>query len=152
MTSRSELYQRFIDRFDARERRRRSEEAQIESAESAMGVKWPDAYREFALLFGAVYSPSLIDLIVKKKLDYSDVQQFLTPKQTVTETKRWRLEPAGACFAFASDCSGNWFAFRNLPESPRLDDAAVWLFDHETGTVEIEGVSFVEWISRFLTL
>jgi hypothetical protein len=152
MTSRIETYQQFADRFHAGKRLRPATEAQVEAAESALGVLWPEAYRQFALLCGAVYSPSLLDLIVKRKPGYSDVQQFLTPKQSVTETRRWRLEPVGACLAFASDSGGNWFAFRDLPAGTRLDDAAVWLFDTDSGTVDAEAASFDEWVGRFLSL
>jgi len=81
------------------------------------------------------------------------VQQFLTPKQSVTETRRWRLEPAGGCAAFASDCSGSFFAFRQLTATePRPDDAAVWLFDHDAGEVVEQAKSFDEWLGRFLQL
>jgi hypothetical protein len=152
MTNRSDLYQQFADRFHAGKRLRPAMVAEIEAAETALGVPWPESYRQFALLCGAVYSPSLRDLIAEQKPRYSDVQQFLTAKQSVTETRRWRLEPTGRCVAFASDCSGNWFAFRDLIASSRADDAAVWLFDHENDTVTVESESFDAWISRFLTL
>ena len=118
-----------------------------------MAILWPDSCRQFALACGAVYSPSILDLIVERKLDYSDVQQFLTPRQSVTETRRWQLEPAGGCLAFATDCEGSFFAFRDLPASPpRPDDAPVWLFDHEEVTVRVQAATFDEWISRFLSL
>ena len=153
MTDRTELYRRFAERFHAGKRRRPATQEQVAEAESALGVLWPESYRQFALACGAVYSPSLLDLIVARKPGFSDVRQFLTPKQSVMETRRWRLEPAGGCLAFASDCSGNWFAFRELAGSPpRADDAAVWLFDHENETVEVEAKSFEEWINRFLSL
>jgi len=153
MTDRIELYRRFAERYHAGKRLRPATEAQVADAESTLGVLWPESYRQFALACGALYTPSLLDLIVEGKPGYSDVQQFLTPKQSVTETRRWRLEPGGGCVAIASDCSGNWFAFRELIASPpRPDDAAVWLFDHENGTVEVEAKSFEEWINRFLSL
>lgn len=150
---RIERYRQFVERFQAGKRRRPATEEQIAEAEAALGVLWPESYRQFALAYGAVYSPSLLDIIVERKLGFSDVQQFLTPKQSVTETRRWRLDRSGGCIAFASDGSGNWFAFRELANSsPRVDDAAVWLFDHENETVEVEAESFEEWINRFLSL
>jgi hypothetical protein len=153
MTNRAELYKRFAERYHAGKKLRPAKEAEIEAAESALGVKWPESYRHFAITCGAVYSPSLVDLIVERSLGYYDVQQFLTPRQTATETKRWQLEPSGGCLAFASDCSGNWFAFRGLPASlPRPDDAAVWIFDHDNQTVAVEAASFDEWVERFLSL
>jgi SMI1/KNR4 family protein SUKH-1 len=153
MTDRTELYRRFAERFHTGKRCRPATEEQVAEAESALGVLWPESYRQFALTCGAVYSPSLLDLIGARKAGFSDVQQFLTPKKSVVETRRWRLEPAGECVAFASDCSGNWFAFRELAgSSPRADDAAVWRFDLENETVEVEAKSFEEWINRFLSL
>jgi hypothetical protein len=153
MVDRIELYRRFADRFHAGKRRRPATEEQVAEAESALGVLWPESYRQFALGCGAVYSPSLLDLIVERKPGFCEVQQFLTPKQSVTETRRWRLDPAGGCVAFASSSSGDWFAFRELTgSSPRVDDAPVWLFDLENDTIEIEAKSFEEWVNRFLCL
>lgn len=153
MTDRIESYRQFAERFHAGKRRRPATGDQIAEAELALGVLWPESYRQFALAYGAVYSPSLLDLIVKRKPGFSDVQQFLTPKQSVTETRRWRLDPADGCALFASDSSGNWFTFRELAGSPpRVDDAAVWIFDLENETVEVEAESFEEWIERFLSL
>ena len=67
------------------------------------------------------------------------------------ETRRAGL--GANSLVLATDCSGNGFAFRDLPEiPPRLDDAPVWLFDHEEDSVAIEAASFDEWLRRFLSL
>lgn len=150
---RTELHRAFAERFHAGKRLRLATEAQLTDAEAALGVLYPEAYRQFAMACGAVYSPGLLELVVARKPGFSDVQQFLTPKQTATETRRWGLEPEGGCAVFASDCSGNFFAFRRLPAAgPRPDDAAVWLFDHEAGEAVAETSSFDEWLGRFLRL
>ena len=153
MTTRSELHRAFAERFHTGKRLRPATAAQLADAEASLGVLWPESYRQFAMACGAVYTPSLLDLIVEHKPGFGDVQQFLTPKQSVTETRRWRLEPAGGCAAFASDCSGSFFAFRQLTATePRPDDAAVWLFDHDAGEVVEQAKSFDEWLGRFLQL
>ena len=153
MTNRVELYKGFAERFHAGKRIRPATEEQIAAAESALAVQWPASYRQFALTCGALYTPAILDLVEDRGGEGFDVQQFLTPRQSVTETRRWQLEPDGACVAFASDCAGNWFAFRNLPASPpRPDDAPVWVFDLENVTVTIEADSFDEWLRRFLSL
>src|SRR5438046_1976104 len=89
MADRSELYRRFAERFHAGKRRRPATGEQIAEAELALGVLWPESYRQFALACGAVSCPALLDLIVERKPGFSDVQQFLTPKQSVAETRRW---------------------------------------------------------------
>lgn len=153
MTSQSELHRAFAERFHAGKRSRPATEAQLADAEAALGLLWPESYRRFALAFGAVYTPGILDLVVKHKPGFGDVQQFLTPKQSVTETRRWRLEPDGGCAAFASDSSGSFFAFRQLKAAePRLEDAPVWLFDHEAGDVIEQAASFDEWLGQFLQL
>jgi hypothetical protein len=153
MAGRAELHQAFAKRFHAGKRLRAATEAQLADAEAALGVLWPEAYRQFALTCGAVYSPALLDLVVQRKPNFADVQQFLTPKQSVTETRRWRLEPEGGCAAFASDCSGSFFAFRQLPATePRPDDATVWFFDHDIGEAVKQAASFDEWLGQFLAL
>jgi hypothetical protein len=153
MTARADLHKQFVERFHAGKRTRAATEEQIAAAESALGALWPESYRHFCLNWGAAYTPSILDLVVAKKSEFSDVQQFLKPQQTVTETRRWHLSPNGGCLAFAADSSGNWFIFHDLPASlSRPDDAAVWLFDLETGAPEMQANSFDEWIGRFLTL
>jgi hypothetical protein len=153
MTARSELHQAFAKRFHAGKRLRAATAAQLADAESALGVLWPEAYRQFVMTCGAVYTPSLLDLVVEQNPGFGDVQQFLTPKQSVTETRRWRLEPTGGCAAFASDGSGSFFAFRQLTATePRPDDAVVWLFDHDEGEFVEQAASFDEWLGRFLQL
>jgi hypothetical protein len=125
----------------------------VAAPEAALGVLWPESYRRFALACGALYTPSLLDLIVEREPGYSDVQQFLTPRQSVAETRRSGLEPAGTCLVLATDCMGNLFAFRDLSASPpRSDDAPVWLFDHEEGKETVEAPSFDAWLARFLDL
>ena len=153
MANRADLHREFAERFHAGKRFRPATAVQLADAEAALGVLWPEAYRQFAMACGAVYTPGLLDLVVERKPGFGDVQQFLTPKQSVTETRRWHLEPEGGCAAFASDCSGSFFAFRQLSATePRPDDAAVWLFDHDAGEVVEQAASFDGWLGRFLQL
>jgi hypothetical protein len=153
MADRADLHRAFAERFHAGKRLRGATAAQLADAELALGVLWPESYRQFALACGAVYTPGLLDLVVERKPGFGDVQQFLTPKQSVTETRRWRLEPEGGCAAFASDCSGSFLAFRQLPAAePRPDDAAVWLFDHDIGEAVQQAASFDKWLGQFLAL
>jgi len=153
MTARADLQRQFVERFHAGKRPRPASEEQIAEAESALGLLWPESLRQFALIHGAVYSPSLLHLLVEKQSEFSEVQQFLKPKQTVTETRRWHLSQSGDSVAFAGDSSGNWFMFRELSSSPpRPDDAAVWLFDLEEGAPVKQADSFDQWIERFVNL
>ncbi|MBS0203592.1 MAG: SMI1/KNR4 family protein [Planctomycetes bacterium] len=153
MTDPSEIHLAFAKRFHAGKRLRPATAVQLADAEAALGVLWPESYRQFALACGAVYTPELLQLVVEHQAGYGDVQQFLTPKQSVTETRRWRLEPEGGCAAFAIDSSGNFFAFRQLTATQsRSDDATVWLFDHDIGEVVEQAASFDEWLARFLQL
>jgi hypothetical protein len=153
LVTRSEIHQAFAARFHAGKRLRAANEVQLADAEIALGLLWPESYRQFALACGAVYSPEVLNLVTSRGSALADVQQFLTPKQSVTETRRWRLEPEGGCAAFASDCSGSFFAFRQLTATePRADDVAVWLFDHDVDEVVQQAPSFDQWLSQFLAL
>lgn len=140
MTARSELHAAFAARFHGGKRLRPATAGQLADAEAALSVLWPESYRQFAMACGEAYTPSLLDLIVKQKLRFSAVQQFLTLRQSVTETRRWHQEPEGRCAAIASDCSGSFFAFRKLTTTePRPDDAPVWRFDHDAGEAVEQG-------------
>ncbi len=147
-----DLYRTFAERFHSGKRLRPASKEQLTDAEVALGVLWPEAYRQFSMTCGALYTPGLLDLIVEHKADFGDVQQFLTPKQSITETRRWHLEPQGGCVAFASNCEGSFYAFRQLSTTKRQEDAAVWLFDHEAGEIVEQANSFEEWIDQFLKL
>ena len=53
---------------------------------------------------------------------------------------------------FATDCMGNMFLFRTIDCGPRRDDAAVWFFDHDLGSIEEVAPSFVAWLSELVSL
>src|SRR6187402_3537824 len=110
MARRADLHRAFAERFHVGKRLKLATASQLADAEAALGVLLPESYRQFALTCGAIYTPALLELVVARKPGFGDVQQFLTPKQSAKETRRWRLEPAGACAAFASDCSGSFLA------------------------------------------
>ncbi len=55
MPNRDELYRHFAERLHAGKRIRPATEAQVEAAESALGVLWPESYRRFALASRVVY-------------------------------------------------------------------------------------------------
>jgi hypothetical protein len=144
--------ERFCERFRGN-RPRPATAAQLDESEGKLGVVWPESFRRFAETYGPVYSPELLDLAAARQPGFSAVQQFFTPKQTATETRRWRLAEAGGVTAFAADASGNWFVFRGLlARLPRPDDAPLGLFDLEAGAVTEEVGSFDEWLGRFLAL
>jgi hypothetical protein len=150
---RTTVYERFCERFRRGKRPRPATAAQLDEPEGKLGVVWPESFRRFAETCGPVYCPDLLDLVAAQRPGFSAVQQFLTPKQAATETRRWRLAEAGGGTAFAADASGNWFVFRGLPvRLPRPDDAPVGLFDLEAGDVAEEVGSFDEWLGRFLAL
>jgi len=153
VTDRDALYRGFVERFHAGKRARPAAEAKVDAAEAALGVLWPESYRRFVLRFGSPWVPAILDLVCDRRADFSDVQQFLTPREAVVETRRSGLAPDGAWTVLATDCSGNLFAFRDLPAAPpRPDDAPVWRFDHEEGETKLEAPSFDAWLARFLSL
>lgn len=153
MSDRVDLYREFADRFHAGKKPRVATEASLAAIEANFRLSLPQAYRDFMTLHGPLYCPTLLDLIVDQKERLADVQQFLTPRQVNTETVGWGLVADQGTVAFASDCSGNLFAFRRLPETgPRPDEAAVWHLDHETGKAIKVSPNFGGWIARFLKL
>lgn len=151
--TRLETYQQFAARFHSGKRLRPATEAQLDEAEAALGLLLPESFRQLAVTCGNAYTPDLLDLILAKKVGFADVQQFFTPKQMATETRRTRLAPTGTRVMFALKCSGNWFELRNLSRhGARPDEAAVWFLDLESETEEKQADSIEAWIGRFLEL
>ncbi|MFM7187930.1 MAG: SMI1/KNR4 family protein [Armatimonadota bacterium] len=122
----------------------------IANIEANTGVLLPKVYCTFLLSFGPVYTPDILDIVVLRKSPIVAVQEFLAPADVIESSQTVAVK---GCVAFANDCSGNLFCFKRLPKAePHLDDAPIWLLDHETGRTSKVAPSFDAWLSNFTQL
>lgn len=150
MTVRQLLYRHFIERFQRGEMTQAVSSAAIEHIASTLNVLLPASYRDFQETYGPVYTPDILDIVVLRKSPIIAVQEFLAPADVIENSADIGIK---GCVAFANDCSGNLFCFKRLPKAePRLDDAPIWLFDHETGKTSKVAPAFDTWLSNFTQL
>lgn len=155
--TRFEIQSAFVTRFASEGMSPRSSISDVElnRAEVALGVKFPDAYRRFAVTFGAVWTPIILESIPEDTTEeYFDVQQFTPGSELVQATELyWSGGMISDLIGFASDCMGNLFCFRRDDISAgRPDDCPIWLFDHEYCSERQFMDSFDSFLARYLTL
>lgn len=150
MTPQEQIYSTFAERFHKGDNSALVSEVDIAVIEANTKVRLPKAYTAFLMKFGPVYTPDILDIVVLRKSPIIAVQEFLAPADVIESSASIGIK---SCVAFATDCSGNVFCFKRLPKAePRLDDAPIWLFDHETGKSSKVAPSFDTWLSNFAQL
>lgn len=150
MNTRKQLQQAFVDRFHSGELPPPVLPAALTNDEATIGGLLPCAFRDFLEMYGALYTPGILDLIVLRNARQIAVQQFHTIAEIIEQSQS--IGKKGS-IAFATDCSGNLFCFKGLTATgPAPDDAPVWLFDHETGKTSKVAPSFDTWLSNFTHL
>ena len=155
--TRSELQSTFVARFAAEGMSPRASisDDELNHAEVALGVKFPEAYREFAVTFGAVWTPIILESIPEDTTEeYFDVQQF-TPGAELVQANElyWSGGMSSDLIGFANDCMGNLFCFRREDiDADRPDDCPVWLFDHDYCSERQFMDTFDFFIARYLSL
>lgn len=149
MRTRTDIHDGFVSRFHAGKRPARIAARQLDKIDEALNTRLPEAYRQFMMRHGAVYTPSILDAVTDAKLGMPDIQEFLKPKQVIENTKMcWSGEMPNDVIGFASDCMGNMIGFRR--QSASSDDAPVVFFDHEYVEVSELSPSFDVFLAWYL--
>ncbi|TWT85211.1 SMI1 / KNR4 family protein [Posidoniimonas polymericola] len=149
MPDRDKLQAMFVARFHVGDPPVPATEQQVESLGVELSTAVPEAYLSFITRFGAVYTPHILDAIVDAALDYSDVQNFLTVEQAITDTKAyWAAGMPEDVIGIASDCMGNFFGFRR--QGAKSDDAPVVFFDHDFVDVSTVADSFDAFLTWYV--
>ncbi len=121
----------------------------LDKIDEALNTRLPESYRQFMMRHGAVYTPSILDEIADRKLGKPDIQEFLTAKQAIENTKMyWSGGMPADVIGFASDCMGNMIGFRR--QSASSDDSPVVFFDHDHVEVSEIFSSFDEFLGWYL--
>lgn len=123
--------------------------ADVASAEGALSFAFPGPYREAVLAVGLPrVTADLWDDIEASGVEMAHLADFLTPEETISTTQDDRSGGMPAdLVAFACDSGGNVFVFR---EDAMSD--AVWVFDHDFGTVKQVAPSFEAWLKAYCDL
>ena len=123
----------------------------LERAESQLGGRLPDDYRDAILSIGLPRpTAALLHSICEEEADFDDVDDFLTAEDMISSTLTWReMGLPKDKIAFASDCMGNLFAFDS---AALCKSSGVWFFDHDTGETTLVAPSFAMWIQQYLDL
>ena len=116
-------------------------------------LEWqiPEDYAQ-AVLEAGLPRPmiALLDVIVDDELDIFDVSDFLNPDEIVERTKsRHEIGLPIHLVAFASDCSGNLFAFSRAPEAAPSE---VWFWDHDFDETRKLSATFGQWLDLYLAI
>ncbi len=147
-------YQRtFFNRFGVKSETSPAKPFQYEefdSIEKRFKINFPESYKYFALTYGNIWTPNILDLIDENEIEIADVQEFWNAEKIVFDKENeWTSNIEEDVIPFASDCMGNIFCFATKDLGVRKDDSNVYFYDHDFDTIESLSISFEEWIMQF---
>ncbi|MGJ8673871.1 SMI1/KNR4 family protein [Rubritalea sp.] len=157
---RSVLHKSFVTTFDSSDTTcSLPTVGELEAIEASLGITFPKSYVEFITNFGAIYTPSILDLVTGGESEEAppgasfDIQNFLKIDEIEdTSNSYWDAGMENTIVPIASDSMGNLFCFGRVVSSRRSDDSKVFVFDHDYCEVEEEYSTFDGWLSSFLTM
>ena len=134
---------RAIDRLD------------IQCAEQKLGIYLPVSYKQFAMGFGALWTPQILEAIPESySTECWALQQILAGPEIVQASEMyWSGGMSSELIGFASDCMGNLFCFhRSDIITTQTDDCPVWFFDHDFCSSHQLAPSFDAFLDSYLHL
>lgn len=118
--------------------------------ESHFQITLPSNYKYFISEYGAISTQWLLHSIVKSGEYFSDIQEFIDPKNIIESTiiQREGGMPLGY-IPFALDCMGNQFLFKESECHAKQCDTTIYFFDHDFISVEKEEDSLLHLLERY---
>lgn len=119
--------------------------ADLEQAEKDLSYTFPSSYRGAVLAVGLPRPTADLWDAIDEKSNLPHLGDFLTPTEIVESVQSWT--PSGYpadLVPFASDSGGNLLSFRRSDVSD-----AVYLWDHDFGTVQQIAPSFADLIEAY---
>ena len=144
-----EVVDKFVSKWAYLDNQKFASESDFSDVESSLNLALPAEYVYLVSEYGDVYCPNLLDEIVDREIDISDVQNFLLPNEMIETTSSW--EEAGmpkGYLSFASDCMGNVFCFK-VSELREKETPRIYMFDHDFCEITKVSKSFISWIKQF---
>ena len=126
----------------------------LDRIEKALGVMLPDAYVDFMLSVGEVWTPEILNCIVDREIEMPDIQNILSFEEAEGSTVGWKdINLPSNMFVFATDSMGNMFCFdTNSCVAPRSHDLPVYFFDHDFETTMNVADTFVGLLAKYVEL
>lgn len=156
-----ETYKEIFEQFARTFRDGRSGEplaySEIDNAESRLSTRLPERYREFLASYGPVYTPQLLRIVSAlphKECELYDLQQLYSGNEIASETLAYREAGMPSnLVGIGYDCMSNLFAFQAVPfDSPRPEDAPIYVFDHDFRVTNQVAESFAGLLRSFLAM
>lgn len=157
--TRSAIQSAFVRLFADAKKQHAVTESDVLQAENELATTFPRSYLDFITTYGAVWTPSILDLVTGGESEVPpegaswDVLQFLAGSELVEAAQGyWSGGMESILVPFASDSMGNVFGFRRGIVQSRPDDGPVLFFDHDFCKIHEEAASFDAWLSSFIRL
>jgi hypothetical protein len=127
---------------------------ELRACEAQIGFRFPRLYVAAFLEHGTpVVAIELLSSICDGDVDDRDVSQFIAPTEIPGLMSEAHLGLPQGYVPIASDCMGNMFCFAAADGSLRqLNDAPIWMWDHDFEELEEIALSFNEWIARLIAI
>jgi cell wall assembly regulator SMI1 len=140
----------FAEKFNKSDKAKPLTQVDIDKLEHEFHIFLPIDYKTFLLNFGNVWTPDILDLIVDNESDIYDVQQFWSIDKIIYDKQNeWTSHVSPEIIPFASDSSGNIFAFLKHDLKSPTETAEIYFYDHDFETVEKISHSFKDWINEY---
>ena len=153
MTDNLILFSKFANSFNKNDETQTASLHDIQLLENTFGIKLPEDFKLFVINYGNLWTPDILDIIVDNDMDINDVQQIWTIDEIiedkisgVSEQIKENLIP------FASDCTGNIYAFKSSDIKKEKLMAKVYFFDLDLDKLYPVANSFTDLIEEFNSL
>ena len=123
---------------------------EVETLERIFQIFLPIDYKTFLLNFGNIWTPDILNLVVDNELDIYDVSQFWAIDKIIYDKQsEWSSHVSPEIIPFASDSSGNIFAFLRHDLQFPTETADIYFYDHDFDMLEKISNSFKHWIDEY---
>jgi SMI1/KNR4 family protein SUKH-1 len=148
-----DLIDTFVSKWNRNEEPRYATTQEVEEVENKLKILLPESYKYLVKKFGDVYTPNVLDEIVDRELEISDVQNFSLPAQAAEDTAAYiEAGMPDGFLAFANDCMGNMFCFKLNECTVEIKEPPIWFFDHDFITIKKIYNNFGDWLTKYVEL
>ena len=97
------IFKEFVDKHNENENIQLANQADINLLEKEFDIHLPEDYKLFIQIYGNVWTPTILSIIVDKELDMFDVQQFWEIEHIIYDKKNeWTSQLKTDIIPFAS--------------------------------------------------